>query len=267
MPRPVSLPQMPPVDSEIPVLHPPAGVEWQPSQAVDTQTPLSDHELMLSVRDGDIDCMGELFERHHGPLFGYLSKLTGNRAAAEDIRRSSSSGCSSTGTRTGTRANSRHGCTTWRAGARRTISGGPSARPFSVDPSDLETGRRVPERRPVRRRPRRPRAPAEGARAPRPGGPGGAPPVEAPGTLLRRDRAILECSVGAARVRAHRALATLSDHYFQIQKETPHELQRLHRADGRAGRRKAGREDRGALRGHIEACDACTRIRRAEGDA
>jgi RNA polymerase sigma-70 factor (ECF subfamily) len=32
--------------------------------------------------------------------------------------------------------------------------------------------------------------------------------------------AILECSVGAARVRAHRALATLRDLYFQIQKET-----------------------------------------------
>jgi RNA polymerase sigma factor (sigma-70 family) len=32
---------------------------------------------------------------------------------------------------------------------------------------------------------------------------------------------ILECSVGAARVRAHRALRTLRDHYFRLQKETP----------------------------------------------
>jgi RNA polymerase sigma-70 factor (ECF subfamily) len=31
---------------------------------------------------------------------------------------------------------------------------------------------------------------------------------------------VLECSVGAARVRAHRALRTLRDHYFQMQKET-----------------------------------------------
>ena len=31
---------------------------------------------------------------------------------------------------------------------------------------------------------------------------------------------ILECSVGAARVRAHRALRTLRDHYFKMQKET-----------------------------------------------
>ena len=30
---------------------------------------------------------------------------------------------------------------------------------------------------------------------------------------------ILECSVGAARVRAHRALRTLRDHYLQLQKE------------------------------------------------
>jgi RNA polymerase sigma factor (sigma-70 family) len=51
------------------------------------QTPQSipDHDLMLAVRDGDLDCMGELFERHHGPLFGFLAKLTGNRATAEDI--------------------------------------------------------------------------------------------------------------------------------------------------------------------------------------
>jgi RNA polymerase sigma-70 factor (ECF subfamily) len=32
---------------------------------------------------------------------------------------------------------------------------------------------------------------------------------------------ILECSAGAARVRAHRALRTLRDHYFQLQKENP----------------------------------------------
>lgn len=47
--------------------------------------PLSDHELMLAVRDGELDALGELFERHHGPLFGFLTKLTGQRTAAEDI--------------------------------------------------------------------------------------------------------------------------------------------------------------------------------------
>jgi len=47
--------------------------------------PLSDHELMLAVRDGELDALGELFERHHGPLFGFLAKLIGHRTAAEDI--------------------------------------------------------------------------------------------------------------------------------------------------------------------------------------
>ena len=47
--------------------------------------PLSDHDLMLAVRDGELDALGVLFERHHGPLFGFLVKLTGQRPAAEDI--------------------------------------------------------------------------------------------------------------------------------------------------------------------------------------
>lgn len=53
---------------------------------VDTATEQrSDHALMLAVRDGELDALGELFERHHGPLFGFLVKLTGQRSAAEDI--------------------------------------------------------------------------------------------------------------------------------------------------------------------------------------
>src|SRR5450432_3958917 len=71
--------------AEIPVHPRPSRVEWRLSPAVETSSPLPDHDLMLAVRDGDLDCMGELFERHHGPLFGYLSKVTGNRMAAEDI--------------------------------------------------------------------------------------------------------------------------------------------------------------------------------------
>jgi RNA polymerase sigma-70 factor (ECF subfamily) len=45
----------------------------------------SDHQLMLAVRDGDLDALGQLFETHHRRLFGFLAKLTGDRAAAEDI--------------------------------------------------------------------------------------------------------------------------------------------------------------------------------------
>ena len=44
---------------------------------------LPDHELMLAVRDGELDALGELFERHHGPLYGFLVKFTGSRSAAE----------------------------------------------------------------------------------------------------------------------------------------------------------------------------------------
>jgi len=52
---------------------------------VDTTESRSDHALMLAVRDGELDALGELFERHHGPLFGFLVKFTGQRTAAEDI--------------------------------------------------------------------------------------------------------------------------------------------------------------------------------------
>lgn len=40
---------------------------------------------MLAVRDGELDGLGVLFERHHGQLYGFLVKLTGQRTAAEDI--------------------------------------------------------------------------------------------------------------------------------------------------------------------------------------
>jgi RNA polymerase sigma-70 factor (ECF subfamily) len=40
---------------------------------------------MRAVRDGDIGKLGELFERHHAALFDFLSRMTGNRTAAEDL--------------------------------------------------------------------------------------------------------------------------------------------------------------------------------------
>ena len=40
---------------------------------------------MLAVRDGDISGLGPLFERYHRPLFDFLTRMTGNRAAAEDL--------------------------------------------------------------------------------------------------------------------------------------------------------------------------------------
>ena len=46
---------------------------------------LSDHELMIAVRAGEIDKLGELFERHHKPLYGYFVHHTGDRTASEDL--------------------------------------------------------------------------------------------------------------------------------------------------------------------------------------
>ena len=50
----------------------------------DAGTP-TDHDLMLAVRDGQLEALGELFRRHSGPLFGFLKRHTGQFAAAEDI--------------------------------------------------------------------------------------------------------------------------------------------------------------------------------------
>jgi RNA polymerase sigma factor (sigma-70 family) len=46
---------------------------------------VTDEELMLAVRDGDLGKLGVLFERYHAPLFDFLSRMTGNAAAAEDV--------------------------------------------------------------------------------------------------------------------------------------------------------------------------------------
>ena len=188
---------------------------------METPAPLPDHELMLAVRDGDLDCMGELFERHHGPLFGYLSKLTGNRAAAEDIVQNVFQRM----------LKYRHtyrdegSFTAWMYHlARRCASDHfrkASTGAVPVDPSDLEghadEARSADESASSR---------DDHALLHR-----------ALGRLDRDDRevlllsrlqelsfaevaTILECSVGAARVRAHRALRTLRDHYLQMQRGT-----------------------------------------------
>jgi RNA polymerase sigma factor (sigma-70 family) len=50
-----------------------------------SNTPVTDEALMLSVREGDLSSLGLLFERHHVALFGFLSRMTGDRSAAEDL--------------------------------------------------------------------------------------------------------------------------------------------------------------------------------------
>jgi RNA polymerase sigma factor (sigma-70 family) len=52
----------------------------------DTMTQeLSDHKLMICVRDGEIDRLGELFERNHRALYGFFVHLTGQRTQSEDL--------------------------------------------------------------------------------------------------------------------------------------------------------------------------------------
>jgi len=177
---------------------------------------------MLAVRDGDLDSMGELFERHHGPLFGYLTKLTGNRTAAEDISQVVFQRM----------LKYRHtyrdqgSFTAWMYHLARRCAADhfrkTSSAPMAVDPSDLEA--HADDARGVDEQAARLDEHALLHKA-----------------LSRLDRSerevlllsrmqelsfaevagILECSAGAARVRAHRALASLRDHYFQLQGENP----------------------------------------------
>src|SRR5882757_3119635 len=45
----------------------------------------SDHELMLAVRAGEIRRLGDLFERYHKPLYGFFVRLTNQPSASEDL--------------------------------------------------------------------------------------------------------------------------------------------------------------------------------------
>jgi len=48
-------------------------------------TPPPTNELMIAVRAGEIDKLGDLFERHHRPLYGFFVRHTGDRTASEDL--------------------------------------------------------------------------------------------------------------------------------------------------------------------------------------
>jgi len=45
----------------------------------------SDNRLMEEVRDGKVERLAILFERHHVMLFNFFLRLTGNRSAGEDL--------------------------------------------------------------------------------------------------------------------------------------------------------------------------------------
>lgn len=44
-----------------------------------------DSEVMSRVRDGETERLSELFERHHRRLYNFFLRLVGNRAVAEDL--------------------------------------------------------------------------------------------------------------------------------------------------------------------------------------
>jgi RNA polymerase sigma factor (sigma-70 family) len=46
---------------------------------------LEDEAVMRLVREGDVGQLGILFERHHGRLYNYCLRLTGNSEASRDL--------------------------------------------------------------------------------------------------------------------------------------------------------------------------------------
>jgi RNA polymerase sigma factor (sigma-70 family) len=45
----------------------------------------SDNKLMEDVKEGKVEKMAVLFEKHHVPLFNFFMRLTGNRNVSEDL--------------------------------------------------------------------------------------------------------------------------------------------------------------------------------------
>ena len=175
---------------------------------------------MLAVRDGELDALGELFERHHGPLFGFLLKLTGSRPAAEDIAQTVFQRMLKY--RHTYRDDGRF--TAWMYHLARRCSADhfrkTNAAPHAMDPADLHEHADDAPHAAQRATMHDDHALLHTALA----------------RLDRDDRevlllsrfqelsfaeisGILECSVGAAKVRAHRALRELRDIYFRLQKE------------------------------------------------
>jgi RNA polymerase sigma-70 factor (ECF subfamily) len=58
--------------------------QMPPTAATSAHEP-TDTELMIQVRNGEIGQLGVLFERHHRPLYAFFVRLTGSRALAEDL--------------------------------------------------------------------------------------------------------------------------------------------------------------------------------------
>ena len=46
---------------------------------------LTDNAIMLKVKSGDLDKMALLFQRYHRPLYGFLFQMTSQKEASEDM--------------------------------------------------------------------------------------------------------------------------------------------------------------------------------------
>ena len=47
--------------------------------------PIPDEQLMLRVREDEVEALSELFERYHVPLFSFFTRLTGDPLGSEDL--------------------------------------------------------------------------------------------------------------------------------------------------------------------------------------
>lgn len=56
-----------------------------PANVSDTVDAENDHEIMIAVRAGEVRRLGELFERYHKPLYGFFVRLTNQPTASEDL--------------------------------------------------------------------------------------------------------------------------------------------------------------------------------------
>ncbi len=206
--------------SEFSISSRPSAVNPPRYRSVETTTLQSDHELMIAVREGELNALGELFERHHGPLFGFLTKLTNDRSAAEDITQIVFQRILKS--RHTYRDEGRFATWMYHLARRCAVDHYRKSQrtPMATDPADLQH---------------------HADDQPHAGDKAIASDDHeilhhALNRLDRNDReilllsrfqelsfseiaSILECSIGAAKVRAHRALRQLRDIYFQMQKE------------------------------------------------
>ena len=44
-----------------------------------------DHQLMVAVSRGNLNCMSEIYQNRHRPLFRFFFRLTGRQASSEDL--------------------------------------------------------------------------------------------------------------------------------------------------------------------------------------